>query len=157
VVVGPASGWELLHNAVAYLAAPSWLSYAPSAGTIPPGGSQVVDVRFDASGLTAGDYNAMMHITSNDPVSPDVTLPAHLLVTSGSCCVNRGDMDHSGGAIPVDISDLTLFSDYMFMGGPPPVCMDEADANSDGSPDITDLTFIVDFMFHGGAAPGPCF
>lgn len=73
------------------------------------------------------------------------------------CCVNRGDMDHSGGAVPVDISDLTLLSDYMFMNGSPPICMDEADTNSDCQVDISDLTFIIGFMFHGGPAPGPCY
>ena len=39
-----------------------------------------------------------------------------------SCCVIRGDIDHSGGASPIDISDLVYLIDYMFSNGPPPPC-----------------------------------
>jgi hypothetical protein len=75
---------------------------------------------------------------------------------SPSCCLNRGDLNHSGGAIPADISDLTYLVDYMFVGGPPPVCYEEGDLNASGFVDISDLTYLVDFIFRGGPPPMPC-
>lgn len=76
----------------------------------------------------------------------------------GGCCDNRGDVDHSGG---VDVGDLTYIVDYLFRGGPPPVCDEsgyyaEADVDNSGGIDVGDLTYIVDYLFRGGPAPVPC-
>ena len=75
----------------------------------------------------------------------------------GSCCILRGDIDHSG-AMPLDISDLVFLVDYMFDGGIEPVCMDEADVNGDNLPsiDISDLIYLIDYMFSSGPLPPPC-
>ncbi|MDH3889891.1 MAG: T9SS type A sorting domain-containing protein [candidate division Zixibacteria bacterium] len=70
-----------------------------------------------------------------------------------SCCELRGDFTHNG---QVDISDLVDLVDYMFTGGPAPLCDEEADLNGDGGIDIADLVYMVDFMFTGGPAPVPC-
>ncbi len=74
-----------------------------------------------------------------------------------SCCVYRGDVDHSG-ALPLDIGDLVYLVDFMFTGGNEPQCLDEADINGDGLPtiDIADLVFLVDYMFQSGPPPPPC-
>ena len=61
-----------------------------------------------------------------------------------SCCVLFGDIDHSGG---INISDLTYYVDFMFHGGPPPVCPEEGDINCDCSLDISDLTCFVNWGF----------
>ena len=66
------------------------------------------------------------------------------------CCDNAGDANHDGS---VDISDLTYFVDFMFGGGPPPVCLDEFDNDANCSNDISDLTFYVEYMFGGGPSP----
>ena len=70
-----------------------------------------------------------------------------------SCCVIRGDVNHSGG---IDVSDLTYIVDYLFAGGAAPPCDIEGDVNGSGGIDVSDLTFIVDYLFAGGAAPPPC-
>ena len=71
-------------------------------------------------------------------------------------CLNpiRGDVDYSDGGI--DISDLVYLVSYMFSGGPPPPCFEEADMNATGGVDISDLIYLVDYMFSGGPAPLPC-
>ena len=76
---------------------------------------------------------------------------------SGGCCVYRGDIDHSG-ALPLDISDLVYLINFMFGGGPEPLCQEEADVNADGADliDISDLVFLIDYMFVGGETPSPC-
>jgi len=78
------------------------------------------------------------------------------LLLPSACCINRGDVNHSGGAVPADISDLTYLSDWMFSGGPQPICMEEANVNGVDIVDIGDLVYLVDFMFHGGPVPPAC-
>ncbi|RKX28771.1 MAG: hypothetical protein DRP47_03425, partial [Candidatus Zixiibacteriota bacterium] len=69
------------------------------------------------------------------------------------CCVIRGDVDHNGS---VDIADLTYKVAYLFLGGPPPPCLEEMDDNGDGQYNIADLTYEVEFFFLGGPPPVPC-
>lgn len=76
----------------------------------------------------------------------------------GGCCQIRGDVDHSGG---VDVSDLGYIVDYLFRGGPPPICNEdgyyaEADVDNSGGVDVSDLGYIVDYLFRGGPPPVPC-
>jgi hypothetical protein len=74
-------------------------------------------------------------------------------VGDACCCVERGDVDHSGVR---DISDLTFFVDYLFGGGPGAPCPEESDIDSSGGVDISDLTFFVAYLFGGGDLPGDC-
>ena len=69
------------------------------------------------------------------------------------CCVIPGDANHDGSR---DISDLTYYVDFMFGGGPAPVCFEEFDNDGNCSADISDLTYYVDFMFGGGPDPVAC-
>lgn len=74
------------------------------------------------------------------------------------CCNNPGDVDHSGGIGPIDISDIVYLVDYMFVGGPEPPCPEEGNVNGslDGQINIGDLVYLVDYMFNGGPPPPPC-
>ncbi len=60
----------------------TWLAESPVSGSVPGGGSQNVDIFVDATGLTAGTYNCNLIITSNDPTTPQVTVPVTLNVTA---------------------------------------------------------------------------
>jgi hypothetical protein len=90
------------------------------------------------------------------------------IIESPTCCIEpiRGDIDYNGAAI-IDIADLVYLVDYMFTGGPAPVCWAEANVNcSDGVPvngidgpedvDISDLVYMVDYMFNQGPTPCRC-
>lgn len=76
-------------------------------------------------------------------------------VIDGCCVGDRGNLD-GDSADEVDISDLVYMVDFMFTGGPAPLCRDEADVEASGDIDISDLVYLVDYMFTGGAAPGTC-
>ena len=73
------------------------------------------------------------------------------------CCAIRGDVDHSS-VLPIDIADLVYIVDYMFNGGPIPVCWGEGDIDGSGIEpiDIADLVYQVDYMFNGGPQPPAC-
>ena len=70
-----------------------------------------------------------------------------------TCCVVRGDANHSGS---IDISDVVYLVSFFFHGGEPPPCLEEADVNDNGAVDISDLTDMVDYMFSSGLPPLSC-
>jgi uncharacterized repeat protein (TIGR01451 family) len=59
-----------------------WLSENPTSGTVKAGGSSVVQVTFDSTGLTPGQYLASLDFNSNDPATPVVNVPVSLTVQS---------------------------------------------------------------------------
>ena len=74
----------------------------------------------------------------------------------GSCCVGTtGDLNADGRS--ATILDLTFLVDFIYRGGPDPVCVLEGDLDGNGTPNtILDLTFIVDYIFRGGDSPSDC-
>lgn len=93
-------------------------------------------------------------ITGSGTVIPEWDGPHCFEIVS--CCVYRGDLDHSNGDAPIDIADLVYLVDYMFNEGPEPVCLDEGNVDGIEPIDISDLVYLVDYMFIGGPAPPPC-
>ena len=76
----------------------------PVAGTIPPGVTQIVDVTFDATGITSGEFLSNLTVVSNDPVTPEVVIPADMTVASAPMSVivsltagAASDMDNTLG------------------------------------------------------------
>jgi hypothetical protein len=62
----------------------------------------------------------------------------------------RGDANDDGA---VNIADAAFVLNFLFLGGPTPVCLDAADANDDGGANIADGSFILNFLFLGGPDP----
>jgi subtilisin family serine protease len=67
--------------AVQFSYAPDWLSVNPTEGTVPPGGFQDLNVRFNAAELFGGWYYGSLDILSNDPYNGLVSVDASLHVT----------------------------------------------------------------------------
>lgn len=78
-----------------------------------------------------------------------------VVLPDDSCFVYRGDLDHSDGGVPVNIVDVIYLVDYLFFGGPPPVCEAEGDVDASGAINVADLTYLVDYLFFGGPPPPP--
>ncbi len=88
---------------------------------------------------------------------PDPTGPPLGCVGYPSPCplFKRGDANQDGC---VSVDDATFVSNFLFTGGPAPLCMLAADANDDDIVDIQDVTYIANFCSTGGPpspAPGP--
>ncbi|HEX7878961.1 MAG TPA: FlgD immunoglobulin-like domain containing protein [Candidatus Eisenbacteria bacterium] len=66
-----------VHNNLAVLIQneQEWLSATPTSGTIPPGGTQLINVAFDPTGVAFGMHRGFLRITTNDPVLPKATIP----------------------------------------------------------------------------------
>jgi hypothetical protein len=58
---------------------PSWFSVDPQSGTILPGDSLDIKVKFDASGLSEEYNKANMIISSNDPANSEIRIPVQLI------------------------------------------------------------------------------
>jgi subtilisin family serine protease len=82
-----AAGWPqapMLPNMIQYalsLGEVGWLTATPDNGVVPAGQNAEITAHFDAAGLYGGDYRADLVVSTNDPVTPDVRMPAHLHVT----------------------------------------------------------------------------
>jgi len=75
-----------------------------------------------------------------------------------TCCIgNRGNVDGDGGD-QVNVGDLTYLVDYLFRGGPPPPCTEEANVDGDllEQVNVGDLTYLVDYLFRAGPPPPSC-
>lgn len=53
----------------------------------------------------------------------------------------------------LDIADPIWTVNYLFSGGPKPLCFDAADANDDGTLNLSDAIYSLNYSFHGGPPP----
>lgn len=65
-------------------------------------------------------------------------------------CEQAGD---ASGDSTVNIGDAVYLINYIFKGGPEPVCPAEGDANCDGTINIGDAVHLINYIFKGGPAP----
>lgn len=80
------------------------------------------------------------------------------LVVPSNCCVGtRGNANGDPNDF-ADLSDLTYLVNYLFLGGPLPVCWWEANADGDASEqvDLSDLIYLTNYLFQGGPQPAAC-
>ncbi|MGD8414862.1 MAG: FlgD immunoglobulin-like domain containing protein, partial [Candidatus Latescibacterota bacterium] len=60
----------------------NWLAITPQSGTLDPGNSVEVGLELDGSILPGGEYDFNLEVMSNDPATPVVTIPLHVVVDS---------------------------------------------------------------------------
>ncbi len=120
-------------------------------------GSTVVPV--DTTRLAVGQraYATMFSSATNVAYSPQFRR-GFVDIKDTVCCVGmRGNVDNDP-TDNADVADITYLVTYLFLGGPAPVCTEEANADGDIAEgvNVADLTFLVSYSFLGGAAPPPC-
>jgi hypothetical protein len=67
--------------AIKFVTESLWLSENPISGTVPPGGNFDVQVIANSTGLLGGIHRANVIISSNDPVTPETSMPVRLTVS----------------------------------------------------------------------------
>ncbi len=127
---------------------------------LPPGSWIALKVFFEADNPPQGGGIAPVLINGYSSREPTFigpfetyrpeTIDGALVFTS--CCILRGDVDHTGA---INISDITSYVDYIF-GSVPLVCEVEGDVDSNEQTDISDLTYLVEYLFGGGPPPPGC-
>ena len=87
-----------------------WLSENPDSGSINPGGSLSVEITFDASLLTIGEYDDTILVASNDPDEPLVSVPVKLTVREAQVILSIPETWSLPGdtvTIPLDMDNQT--------------------------------------------------
>jgi len=97
-----------------------WLSLDQEAGRVPPDGSLDIPVQLDATGVPGGDYQATLHITSNDPATPEVTIPARVHVTGApDITVSESEIDFGTSFVGTSSQDTLIVTnsgtDFLFV------------------------------------------
>lgn len=121
---------------------------------IPPGSGPVARAYFRLPFNAAGDSN----LVTFDPVFLTSAKVSNLCfeftpslksgvvkLPDASCCIGTtGNVDLTG---LVDIADVTMLVDYLFISNPTLPCDEEANVDATGNIDIADLTLLVDVLF----------
>jgi subtilisin family serine protease len=76
----------------------SWLSVAPTRGTVAPGGSTQLTVTVDTKGLAVGTYLASIFVVSNSAREGRLRIPVSLVVTDYQQGVNAGGSNYKDKA-----------------------------------------------------------
>ena len=87
------------------------------------------------------DYNAWLH-------APEFEDAVVHTIYSGCCIDIAGDVNCDGNDM-IDIGDVTVLIQYLFLEGGELCCPEEANVNGDleGTIDIGDLTSLIIYMF----------
>ena len=86
--------------AVRFVAVTPWLSTSPNSGSVAAGASVDIDVVFNAANLCGSNFDAILHIGSNDAVTPDFTVPVGLSLT--------GTPDIAASPLAVDFGSVYI-------------------------------------------------
>ncbi|MCF7810723.1 choice-of-anchor D domain-containing protein [bacterium] len=106
-----------------------WLSWTPRDGVIEPDYNQNITVNLNAGDLGAGDYSAILHFLSNDPVTEDVEINVSMNIEAfRDITVEQEELDFgevvvgqfedlpvtitNTGNVDLTISDISVEGDY---------------------------------------------
>ncbi|OGO27072.1 MAG: hypothetical protein A2136_04830 [Chloroflexi bacterium RBG_16_54_11] len=115
-----------------------WLSTNPTSGTTGPGADSPVDVFLDATTLSLGVYTATLYASSNDPVTPIVSVPVTMTVLAEA---DLG-ITKSDSADPVFTGELITYTLTVGNTGPDDVV------------DVTVVDTLPAGVIFGSASPG---
>jgi hypothetical protein len=80
---GLAGNWNI--RALLELGQGSWLNLDPAMGNVEPGTTGTINIAYDATGLTNGNYSANIIFLSNDPGLPFTYVPVSMEVVGEPC------------------------------------------------------------------------
>lgn len=135
---GNSMSWENVTVTLHKLGVPSvcvdpsdspWLNVTPVNGTTAPSASSPVTISVDTTGLAAGDYSAIVCVTSNDPTQGLLEVPVSLTV-----------MDGTIEPAAIDVSETAY--NFALVGGPAGEA-DSADLIISNTGDLP-LSWVID-------------
>jgi len=96
-----------------------WLDETPASGSLPSNSSQDITVTFDAAGLQPGEYMATVLVSSNDPVTPLVSVPVTMTVlpTANMGWV-EGTVSDAATGDPLEATIVALGQPYTITADP---------------------------------------
>ncbi|UCD63269.1 MAG: S8 family serine peptidase [Candidatus Zixiibacteriota bacterium] len=137
-------------------------STTTNAYDLPPGQGDIVKIYFTINSWATEGQSAGLLIEPYLDYVPEyqtryfdyeVATVAGSIGLTTSCCLARGDVDHSG---QIDLLDLTYLVDYFWASGPAPPCEEEAEINGEEPVNTLDLIYMVDYFWVEGPPPPAC-
>jgi hypothetical protein len=86
--------------------------------------------------------------TATATTTPTITPTA--TPTPSAPCDGKPNGDANGDGV-VDVSDVFYLINFLFAGGPAPIC--SADVDGDGLPTVSDVFYLINYLFAGGPPP----
>ena len=132
-----------------------WSSYGPRSSFDPQGNVSALVVGIEKGPEALGIEAWRTGRPARELAANPAIAAALALVFEGSPCplsgpFVRGRVNAGDG---IDISDPVYLLEFLFSGGPPPVCEDAADVNDDGTLDVSDPVYLLGYLFSGTSAP----
>lgn len=88
---------------------PTYLDFSTQGGNVAPNGQSTVTLAFDATGMTAGVYDYVLVISTNDPLNPTINVPVTLQVIAfPQASFNANNTDVCGTDITVQFTDQSV-------------------------------------------------
>jgi hypothetical protein len=103
IPTGASSNFAVRFSLAAAL--PTWLTITPASGSLPANNGGEIELTFDASSLTVGNYTAFLGIASNDPYQPSLSIPVSFSVGTSVVPPNAPS---ALTATPSDAGEVTL-------------------------------------------------
>ncbi len=97
-----------------------WLECNPTTGDVATGSYQVVQATVNAAGMTAGDYQAILEVQSNDPDEPIVEVIINLHVNYEPYAIDDLSIQISDGVAYLTWSATTYATRYLIFAAPSP-------------------------------------
>jgi hypothetical protein len=97
IFVGDGGFWDgditrILHNAFFWASGAPWLRAEPQRGVVAPYQRTNAILTFDATGLPAGTYSALVRVAHNEPLAPPVEIAVTLTVDSTTAVTGAGEL-----------------------------------------------------------------
>ncbi len=136
-----------MHSQLAVLISSAhWLSSEPASGSVEPFADATVEIKFNATDIERGNYTGAVVISSNDPNQPILETSVSMIAANGCCIGTTGNVD-CDLAQSVDMGDLTVLIDHLFISLGPLCCEAEGNIDNEGEVDMGDLTTLIDHLF----------
>jgi hypothetical protein len=135
-----------------------WTSYGQSAPLA------VYGQRYDGFGAPQGGEFLVGTFTTSSPEFPAVGVSNGRFVVAWDTtidgldvvaqrfqfqsCTLKGDVNADGS---VNVADVFYLINYLFAGGPAPLCSSDVDGN--GSVNVADVFYLINYLFASGPAP----
>jgi PKD repeat protein len=135
--------WQMATSTITFKGGETenWNTPTPTSGTIQPGLSQPVSFQFNSTDLMPGLYQDAFQILSNDPASPQVTVPVSLTVQQYNPPVADFTGDPLEGTAPLMVSFSDLSSGN--------IVYREWDLDGDGQIDSWDVNPTYEYDLPG--------
>jgi hypothetical protein len=114
-------------------------------------------VQLNPHGIVAADFDGDGDLDLATANRDSGTISILINGTGGPCCVGlTGNLDCDNDDL-IDIGDLTVMVDYLYINNRPLCCPEEANVDGTGTIDIGDLTALVAYLYiPPNTAPAPC-